>query len=121
MAEITDENMGELLSQTKGYTGLLLKKGPKYDTENAGAIIMEHGRRNLSLREDGLLSIVCPIIDDTEMAGMGIFNVSLDQVKEIYDEDPAVMAGVLTYEVHPLTSFPGDCLPQTEQLPPSRT
>jgi hypothetical protein len=27
------------------------------------------------------------------------------------DEDPAVKAGLLTYEVHPVRGFPGDSLP----------
>lgn len=27
------------------------------------------------------------------------------------DDDPAVLAGIFTYEIHPVRSFPGDSLP----------
>ena len=74
-------------------------------------IIWEHGRRNFSLRADGVLAIVCPIADNSGTVGVGIFNDSTEKVKEIMDEDPAVKEGVFVYEVHPCRSFPGDCLP----------
>jgi hypothetical protein len=64
-----------------------------------------------SLRSDGLLSIVCPVTDDTDLCGVAIFNTSVEQARQIMDDDPGVRAGVFTYEVHPIRSFPGDSLP----------
>jgi hypothetical protein len=29
----------------------------------------------------------------------------------LMDDDPAVRAGIFTYEIHPVRSFPGDTLP----------
>ena len=110
MTEITDEMMNALLPTTKAYTIVILKQGTNYHQEEAKKIIWEHGRRNFSLRADGLLSIVCPVMDDSEVCGVGVFPGNLDEVAALMDEDPAVKAGVLVYETHPCRSFPGDSL-----------
>jgi hypothetical protein len=65
----------------------------------AAAILWEHGRRNFALRAAGVLSIVCPIADGSEVSGVGVFNALMEEVRAIMDEDPAVQAGVLRYEV----------------------
>jgi len=111
MSTITDEFMQQMLTKTKEYCIVLLKAGANTNLPDVQKIIWEHGRRNFSLRADGLLSIVCPVTIETGVAGVGIFNASIDKTKEIMDEDPAVKAGVFVYEVHPCRSFPGDCLP----------
>ncbi|HZP90052.1 MAG TPA: hypothetical protein VFC04_03545 [Actinomycetota bacterium] len=111
MAVITDAMMNERLQHTRAYTAVILRPGPNYGAEGARAIIWEHGRRNMSLREDGYLSIVCPISDDSEVCGIGIFDADPEEVRGIMEGDPAVRAGVLAYEVHPCRGFPGDRLP----------
>lgn len=111
MAEITDEMMRSAMATVRAYTVVLLKQGPNYGMDGAEKIIWEHGRRNFSLRADGLLSIVCPVADDTPLCGLGIFGGDPETVRELMDGDPGVRAGVFTYEVHPVRSFPGDALP----------
>jgi len=74
--------------------------------------VWEHGRRNFVLRAEGKLSIVCPVVDGKDVRGLRIFNASPEETKKIMDEDPAVKAGVLAYEIHLCRSFPGDCLPK---------
>ena len=110
MAEITDEMMREMLPKAKAYSIVTLKQGPNYTMDGADRIIWEHGRRNFSLRADGLLSIVCPVTDDSEVCGLGIFDADSAQVREIMDTDPGVEAGVFVYDLHPSRSFPGDAL-----------
>jgi hypothetical protein len=109
--EISDEYMGEMLGQTKAYTAVFLKAGPNYNTSDALATIREHGRRNFALRAEGVLSIVCPVTDASEWSGVGIFAAPEDEVVRIMDADPGVQAGIFTYELHPVRSFPGDKLP----------
>ncbi len=111
MTEITDDFMREQLVRTREYSLVLLKAGEKYGAEGSNAIIWEHGRRNFELRADGLLSIVCPVPDDSELCGVGIFDASPERTRELMEADPAVVAGVMTFEVHPVRSFPGDALP----------
>jgi hypothetical protein len=109
--EITDEYMADMLAKSKSYSVVLLKQGPSYDIPERDKVIWEHGRRNLSLRADGVLAIVCPILDDSPWCGIGIFDATEDAVVRIMDGDPGVAGGVFTYEVHPMRGFPGDGLP----------
>lgn len=74
-------------------------------------IIWEHGRRNMALHAIGALSIVCPVTDGSDVAGIGIFAAPPAEVREIMEGDPAVEAGVLAYETYPVRGFPGDALP----------
>ena len=112
MTTITDEFMHEMLTKTKSYCIVILKAGPKKNEPGADKILWEHGRRNFVLRAEGILSIVCPIADGSDIAGVGIFNAPVEEVQRLMDDDPGVQAGVFTYELHPCRSFPGDSLPQ---------
>src|SRR5262245_15953897 len=103
--------MLDMLTRSRGYVAMILKAGAAYGQPGSDRIIWEHGRRNFSLRADKLLSIVCPVADDSEVCGIGIFDADVDEVRQIMDADPGVQAQVFTYEVHPCRSFPGDALP----------
>jgi len=111
MAEITDEYMMQMRTTTKNYTLMILKAGPRFTIPDVSKIIWEHGRKNFSLRADGLLSVVCPVSDESDVKGAGIFNADPDTVRDIMEEDPGVKEGVFIYELHPCRSFPGDKLP----------
>jgi hypothetical protein len=111
MADISDEDMRAGLAASRPYTLMILKSGPKRHMPGVDAIIWEHGRRNFSLRADGLLSIVCPVPDGSDVNGIGIFNLDAEQTAKVMADDPGVRAGVFVYEVHPCRSFPGDALP----------
>jgi hypothetical protein len=58
-----------------------------------------------------VLSIVCPVTDDGDVRGIGIFATSVEETRTLMDEDPSIKAGVLVYEVHSCRGFPGDSLP----------
>jgi hypothetical protein len=111
MKTITDEFMREMLAKSKDYTLVLLKATGRPRDPGADQVVWEHGRRNFALREEGLLPVVCPVTDDSEWAGIGIFDAGVDEVTRIMDEDPGVKAGIFTYEVHPVRGFPGSSLP----------
>ena len=57
---------------------------------------------------------MCPINDGSGLAGVSIFDAEPDEVERIVAEDPAILAGVLSFEIHPCRSFPGDGLPAGE-------
>lgn len=111
MTPITDDFMRKMLAKTKAYTVVLLKATSARAEPEADAVIWEHGRRNFSLRADGLLPIVCPVADDSGWSGIGIFAATPEETARIMDDDPGVKAGIFTYEVHPVLGFPGDALP----------
>jgi hypothetical protein len=111
-APISDEDFQALRATARPYTAVILKPGPNRTMDGADAIIYRHGMRNVSLHRDGRLPVVCPSTDDTEFRGLGIFTGTVEEVTLIMDGDPAIQAGVLTYEVHPVRSFPGSTLPE---------
>jgi hypothetical protein len=111
MQQITDDYMRHMMTQTKTYTLMILKFGPNAQREDVKQLIWEHGRNNFKLRAEGLLSIVCPVAAQTEIAGIGLFNADEATVHERLKDDIAIREGVFTYELMPVRSFPGDSLP----------
>jgi len=111
LTEFTDDEMRARISAAKPYTIALLKSGPDRNRPDADAIVWEHARRNLSLKADGALPIVCPIRDGTNVHGLYIFDRSVEEAKTLLDGDPGVQAGIFSYELHPCRGFPGSALP----------
>ena len=107
---ITDDYMKEMLGRTKSYTAVILRGTPKLADPAALAIVWEHARRNFQLRADGTLRVVCPVRDESDVSGIGIFDASEEETRRIMDDDPGVRAGIFTYEIHATRSFPGDAL-----------
>jgi hypothetical protein len=111
MKTFTDEEMNALLPAAKPYSVVILKQGPKFAGDASPPIIWEHGRRNFALRHDGVLAVVLPVTDDSEVCGVGVFTGTVDDTVAVMNDDPGVQAGVFTFEVHPCRGFPGDSLP----------
>lgn len=87
--------MRAMLQKTRNYCIVILKQGPNRNMAGVEKIIWEHGRRNFALRAEGILPIVCPVSDETELDGLGILNASLDEAKKIMDEIPGDKGGNL--------------------------
>jgi hypothetical protein len=111
MEAITDEYMKDMLTKSRPYTIVMLRATDKLGEPGSEKIVWEHGRRNFALRAAGDLAIVCPVRDDSEWAGFGLFTGTPEEVTEIMEGDPGVRAGIFSYEVHPVRGFPGDSLP----------
>ena len=106
MTEITDEFMTQMISRARDYCIVILKAGPNRSRPGAEKIIWERARRNFLLRFRGLLPIVCPISDGSDLSGIGIFNANIEETKSIMEEDPGVKEGIFVYEAHPAAAFP---------------
>ena len=109
MGAPTDDEMRELMTTVRPYTILLLRPGPNRNMDGVGPVIWEHGRRNMQLRDEGVLAVVIPV-GDAEVSGLGIFRVPLEEAQAIMADDPGVRAGVFLAEFHVGMSFPGDSL-----------
>jgi hypothetical protein len=107
---VTDEQIQQLAATAKPFSLALLSWGPDRHMGGAEATELEHQRRMVSLRADGVIVILCPVVSD-ELAGLAIMNVPPDEAREIMADDPCVQAGMMTCEVHPCASFPGDTVP----------
>ncbi len=111
MKTFTDDEMKALLPTAKTYTVMILKQGPNFTDDTAPAVIWEHGRRNFGLRHDGVLAVVLPVPDGSDVCGVGVFTGTVEETVAVMNDDPGVQAGVFTFEVHGCLGFPGDSLP----------
>jgi hypothetical protein len=109
-ANVTDEQIQELAATAKPYSLAVLSWGPERHMEGAAAIELEHQRRLVSLRLDGVISVLCPVASDTT-CGIAILTVPLEEARGIMDGDPCVQAGMMRVEVYQCHGFPGDTLP----------
>ena len=108
---ISDDTMRSRLAATSTYTAILLHTTDRCVRPDVDPIIWEHGRRNMALAESGLLAVVLPVMDDTDLAGFGVFAATPDETHTIMNDDPGVRAGIFSYQVHPVRGFPGASLP----------
>lgn len=107
---VTDEQIRALAATAKSYSLALLHWGPERGVDGADAIELEHQRRMVSLRADGVIAVLCPVASDT-VAGVAIMTVPAEDAARIMAEDPCVRAGMMRCEVLPCHGFPGDALP----------
>jgi predicted ester cyclase len=119
---VTDEMLRDALQRIRPYTVYILKASPSYQEPGPAReswvedLIWEHAKRNYALYLAGLKRIVCPIGDDSGTTGVGIFAADPGEADRIMRQDPAVKAGLFTYEIHPTQTFPESTLTST---PPS--
>jgi len=112
-AQVNDELVNKTIASGRKYCVRLYKSGPNRNQadEDAEKIQAEHQRYLMQLRLDGILLIGGPVVDDSELKGVGIFNTSdKEEVKRLSDNDPAVMTGRLVYEIYHWFGLPGDGL-----------
>jgi hypothetical protein len=117
LPEVTDQQMQQLLGESRPYTAMLLRLTEKGRQPEAEEIIWEHGRRNMALRTAGQMPIICPATDESDWAGIAVFDASVAEVDAIMRDDPGVQSGVFTYELHPVFGFPGSTLPHGPASP----
>jgi uncharacterized protein YndB with AHSA1/START domain len=108
---IDDAAMLARLAAASTYTVALLRATDRFVRPAVDPVVWEHGRRNMALAEAGLMPVVLPVGDDTDLAGLGVFTTDEQGTAAILDGDPGVRAGIFTYELHPVRGFPGATLP----------
>lgn len=108
---VSDQEVRALLGSSRPYTVVVLREGPNRSTEGADALVLQHGIRNMRLRKAGWLRVVARVVDDSPVAGIGVFDLDPEQTRAVLDADPAVQAGLFVADLHPVLGFPGDSLP----------
>lgn len=108
---VTDDEMRARLTAAKPYTVMVLRVTPSFIRPDVDPLAWEHGRRNIALVDAGLLSVVLPVTDDSDVAGFGVFAATPEETRAVMDGDPGVQAGIFTYDLHPARGFPGASLP----------
>lgn len=95
------------------YFVVFLKAGPtrSQNEEEAAEIQKQHLAHLSGLYDAGHTSITGPFAGDGEIRGIVVFNTpTLEQAKELAEQDPAVKAGRLVVEVHPWWAAKGSKL-----------
>jgi hypothetical protein len=107
---VTDDQIQELAATAKPFSVALLSWAPQRHQQGAEAIELEHQRRMVSLRNDGTVAVLCPVLSDT-LAGVAIMTLAADETRALMADDPCVRAGMMTCEVQDCLGFPGDTVP----------
>jgi hypothetical protein len=108
---VDDAYVAGELARAKTYAVVYLKAGPRYaDHPERDAITYEHVKRNFDLKLSGHIAVVGPMRSEGDVRGLYIFNCGADEATELIATDPAVSAGVFTFDVQELMAFPGDTL-----------
>ncbi len=111
-ASSDEEGFDSLLAQRlgadeygmKNYVMALLKKGPHRDQtkEVADSIQRAHLDNITLMAEEGKLVVAGPFVDDSDVQGVYVFDVStIEEAQVLTETDPAVQSGRLIMELHP--------------------
>ena len=88
----------------KSYVLAFLKKGPVTiaDKTKANELLMGHLKNIGRLADEGKMVLAGPMMDDTGLEGIFIFNVkTVAEAEALSQSDPAVKAGMFAMEYHP--------------------
>lgn len=107
---ITDEQIQAVAATAAPFALVQLRWAERRHQDGSAAIELEHQRRMVSLRADGVIAVLCPVLSDT-VAGVAIMTGTPEKASEIMADDPCVRAGMMTVEVLPCMGFPGDTVP----------
>ena len=94
----------------RNYILALLFTGPtpEPDKEKRKELIRGHLANSARMHEAGKLILAGPFVDDTDLAGMWVFDSdSVEEVKKLVAGDPAVTRGLFRVEYHPWYSAKG--------------
>jgi uncharacterized protein len=100
--------------EMKQYFFVMLTKGPNRDQDSVTTQKLQEGHMaNITKMADmKKLAIAGPFLDDGFWRGIFILDVATaEEAKQLIDNDPAVKAGRLKYEIHPWYGARGSKLP----------
>jgi uncharacterized protein YciI len=87
----------------KVYVMAFLKRGPNRSQDSTTAANMQktHLENINRLANEGKLVLAGPFMDNTDVRGIYIFNVTtVEEARKLTETDPAIQAGRLTMELH---------------------
>ena len=100
--------------EMKQYFFVMLTRGPNRGQDSVTAMKLQEGHMaNISrMAKEGKLAIAGPFGDNGDWRGIFIFDMkNIEDVKKEVEQDPAIQAGRLAYEIHPWWTARGSKLP----------
>jgi uncharacterized protein len=101
------------IREMKTYFMVFLKSGKNrnQDEVTAAEIQKQHLLYLTKMYNEGHADLIGPLTDGSEVLGIVVYNVSsAEEALRLAEGDPAVVAGRLVAEVHPLYTFKGAVL-----------
>ncbi len=86
------------------YVIAFLRAGPNRDRspEETAELQKQHMANISRLAAEGVLVLAGPFLDDGELRGIYVFDVTdVEEARRLTETDPAIQAGSLTLELHP--------------------
>lgn len=108
-----EKNEFEKQHEMKTYYMVFLKTGSNRDQDSLTAekLQEQHIAHLTKMVNEGKMDIVGPLLSDSEIKGICIYNVSsAEEAEKLANQDPAIIAGRLIIEVHPFYSAKGATL-----------
>lgn len=97
----------------KKYVMAFLKTGPYEEKDSVKAAELQRGHMDniFRLADEGKLALAGPFMDDSDMRGVFVFNVStVEEAKALTETDPAIKAGIFVIEFHPWYGSAAACM-----------
>ncbi len=89
--------------EMKQYFFVMLKVGPKRDQDSATTAKIQEGHMAhlTKMYNEGKMDLAGPMLDKWETKGICVYNVAtIEEVKALVDQDPAIVSGRLIAEIH---------------------
>src|SRR6266446_698979 len=106
-----DEQKSSSPPELTSYYFVLLTRGPQWTADKTPAtekIQAAHIANITKLHDAGKLVLAGPFTDDGNWRGIFVFKTaSIEETKSLIENDPAVQAGRLSYEIHPWATRKG--------------
>ena len=96
----------------KSYQMVFLYRGENRDQDSLETekIQSAHLANIQKLMDEGKMIVAGPFLDNQDLRGIFIFDCeSVDEVVELLNTDPAIIAGRLSYEIRPWMTAKGTC------------
>jgi uncharacterized protein YciI len=110
--QFVPEDLLPKLASIKPYILLILTKGENYGISDTPRIIQsEHLPYVFKQRENGIMLLTMPVMDDTNITAVAVYNTTdKEEVRKLVAKDPAIEAGIFNYEIVTALGLPGDTL-----------
>lgn len=99
--------------EMKQYFFVMLKVGPKRDQDSLTAAKIQEGHMAhlTKMYNEGKMDLAGPMMDKWETRGICVYNVAtMEEVKALVEQDPAIISGRLVAEIHPWYAGKGSVL-----------
>jgi hypothetical protein len=107
--EVEPVLLKEHVAKMKRFGMIVLERGPNYGSTES--VMPAHATYWLKRREEGVVLINGPVLEDPNIVGIGLFQTDdREEIEKLMTQDPGIMTGRFSYRFMHLLGTPGDRL-----------